>query len=65
MPGEEFPKDAAHDFRLFLVDHKSSVQTLVVAEEVLVVQAVTAIGELLSLTPADVLGNAPALLLGQ
>ena len=63
MPRKEISKNATNNGGLFLVDDQPPVLALVVAEEVLVVQAVPAIGELLPLPPADVFADAPALLL--
>ena len=54
MPREEISKNATDYFCLFLVDDQPPVLALVVAEEVLVIQAVPAIGELLPLPPADI-----------
>ena len=62
---KEISEDATDYFCLFLVDNQPPVLALVVTEEVLVVQAIPAIGELLPLPPADVFADAPGFFLSE
>lgn len=62
---EEISVNPADDFSLRLVDDQHAVRALVVAQEVLVVQAELAVANFLPLAPAHVLGNAPAFFLGK
>ena len=65
VPCKEITEDATDYFCLFLVDDQPSVLALVVAEEMLVVEAVLAVRELLPLPPADVFADASGFLLSQ
>ena len=60
---KEITEDATDDGGLGGIDDQPSVLALVVAEKVLVVEAVLAVRELLPLPPTDVFADAPALLL--
>ena len=64
-PRKEITEDATDYFRLFLIDDQPPIFALVVAEEMLVVEAVLAVRELLPLPPADVFADASGFLLSQ